>query len=41
VRFIERERGKVALEREVGGGRSGGGLSLYMDGDIVTGNGGK
>jgi hypothetical protein len=48
VRFIEREKGKVAVERE-GGGREGErersrdqrGLSLYMHGDIVTGKGGR
>ena len=40
VRFIEREEGKVAAEREGGKRekqRDQRGRSLYMDGDIVTG----
>lgn len=42
VRFIgrERERGKVAAEREGGKReRDQGGLSLYMGDDVITGKG--
>ena len=43
VRFIEREKGKVVAEREVGreSERDQRGLSLYMNGDVVTGKGGR
>ena len=46
MRFIEREKGKVASEREWGKRerereRYGRGLFLYMDGDMVTGKDGR
>ena len=43
MRFIEREKGKVVAEREVGreSERDQRGLSLYMNGDVVTGKGGR
>ena len=46
MRFIGRERSKVAAEREGGEGRERGerdqgSLSLYMSDDVITGEGGK
>ena len=38
MRFIGRERGKVAVERQGGRGKKRRGeLSLYMDNDVITG----
>jgi hypothetical protein len=41
MRLIEREKGKVAMEREGGMGRSEGAFLLYMDSDEATGKGGR
>jgi hypothetical protein len=45
VRFIGREGGKVAMEREGGKKRKreigGGGISLYMGDEVITGKCGR